>query len=255
MTETTMTATDVRSIAPIDHDEAMALATTETARLLDLLGSLSDDEWARPTQCPEWQVRDIAGHLLGMWKLQVDADLRATHIGEAREAAQASGRIWLDELTARQVRDHAGLSTRELVDEMRALAPTAIAARRAMTEEFRRTPYEVSLPGEGTWTFGYLFDVIHTRDPWLHRAVDISRAIARAPELTPDHDGRLIADVVREWAQRHGSPFTLTLTGPAGGTFTSGTAGETHELDAVEFCRILSGRAEATGLLRVPVPF
>ncbi len=63
---------------------------------------------------------------------------------------------------------------------------------------------------------GYLLDVILTRDPWMHR-VDIARATGRDLVLTPEHDGRIVADVVAEWARRHGQPFTLTLTGPAGG--------------------------------------
>jgi uncharacterized protein (TIGR03083 family) len=33
--------------------------------LLDLLSGLSDDEWAAPTVCPGWSVKDLAGHLLG----------------------------------------------------------------------------------------------------------------------------------------------------------------------------------------------
>src|SRR5215213_4635001 len=33
--------------------------------LLNLLAGLSDDEWAAPTVCPGWSVKDIAGHLLG----------------------------------------------------------------------------------------------------------------------------------------------------------------------------------------------
>ena len=49
--------------------------------------------------------------------------------------------------------------------------------------------------------------------------------------------------------------LTLTLTGPAGGTWSSGTDGERIDLDAVEFCRILSGRAPGTGLLVHQVPF
>ena len=83
-------------------------------------------------------------------------------------------------------------------------------------------------------------------------------------------DGRH-RDRLAEWAHRHGQPFTLVLTGPAGGTYTSlGTSGATPasrvdddtstasdpiELDAVEFCRILAGRAGATGLLTTIVPF
>lgn len=37
--------------------------------------------------------------------------------------------------------------------------------------------------------------------------------------------------------------------------YTRGDAGEELALDAVEFCRILSGRAQGTGLLTQPVPF
>ncbi|MCZ7528606.1 MAG: hypothetical protein M5U14_20870 [Acidimicrobiia bacterium] len=58
------------------------------------------------------------------------------------------------------------------------------------------------------------------------------------------------------------APFTLTLTGPAGGVFTSTGRGEGAaaepvelELDAVEFCRSLAGRADAEGLLTTIVPF
>ena len=104
------------------------------------------------------------------------------------------------------------------------------------------------------WTLGYLFDVILTRDTWMHR-VDICRATGRPVELTAAHDGRIVADIAVEWARRHGEPFRITLTGPAGGTYTSGQNGDDITLDAVEFCRILSGRESGTGLLGQPVPF
>ena len=85
--------------------------------------------------------------------------------------------------------------------------------------------------------------------------VDIARAHWSRVELTPEHDGRLIADVVAEWARRHDKPFSLTLTGPAGKEYISGESGEHITIDAVEFCRILSGRATGTGLLDQKVPF
>ncbi|MGQ0618068.1 MAG: hypothetical protein ACT4PW_13950 [Acidimicrobiia bacterium] len=47
----------------------------------------------------------------------------------------------------------------------------------------------------------------------------------------------------------------LTLTGPAGGHFTRDSGGEEHTLDAVEFCRVLSGRGSGDGLLAEEVPF
>ena len=110
-----------------------------------------------------------------------------------------------------------------------------------------------------TWKLGYLLDIILTRDTWMHR-VDIARATGRELVLTNDHDGRIVADAVAEWARRHGRPFTLELTGPAGGTFTggsfiSGSGDEPITIDAVELCRIFSGRAAGDGLLDQEVPF
>lgn len=109
-----------------------------------------------------------------------------------------------------------------------------------------------------TWKMSYLLDTVLTRDVWMHR-VDIARATGRELVLTPDHDGRLVADVVKEWARRHAKPFDLRLEGPAGGTFTSaGGGGETITIDAVDFCRILSGRGDGApgdSLLSHEVPF
>ncbi len=104
------------------------------------------------------------------------------------------------------------------------------------------------------WSLGYLIDTIYLRDAWMHR-IDTARATNSELVLTADHDGRIVADVVAEWTRRHGEPFTLELTGAAGGTFTAGGGGERIELDAVEFCRVLSGRAEGSGLMATVVPF
>jgi hypothetical protein len=96
--------------------------------------------------------------------------------------------------------------------------------------------------------------VILTRDPWMHR-IDISRATGALPVLTPEHDGVLVDDVVREWARRHGQPFVLNLAGPAGGSWTIGNGAESLDLDAVQFCRTVSGRTAGERLLTTQVPF
>jgi hypothetical protein len=112
-------------------------------------------------------------------------------------------------------------------------------------------------PVHETWKLGYLIDTIYLRDLWMHR-VDTAHALDRPLELSADHDGRIVADVVAEWARRHHKPFTLELTGLAGGTYIN--APDTHDaehssIDAVEFCRTLAGRAPASGLLNTIVPF
>ena len=71
--------------------------------------------------------------------------------------------------------------------------------------------------------------------------------------LTAEHDGRLVADIVAEWADIHGQPFELVLEGPAGGKFSQGIDGERVEIDAIDFIRTLSGRLPGTGVLSHPL--
>jgi hypothetical protein len=71
---------------------------------------------------------------------------------------------------------------------------------------------------------------------------------------TPEHDGRIVADIVAEWASIHGQPFELVLEGPAGGKFAQGSDGEQVEIDAIEFVRVLSGRLPGSGILANPLP-
>jgi uncharacterized protein (TIGR03083 family) len=61
----TTTTTDIASVAPIRHAEAMALAAGAYDRFLDLLRSLEPGDWTKPTDCARWDVRAIALHVLG----------------------------------------------------------------------------------------------------------------------------------------------------------------------------------------------
>jgi uncharacterized protein (TIGR03083 family) len=247
-------ATAVERIPAIGHDEAMQLATVEWERLLSVVDDLQAEQWLRPTDCPDWNVKEMLAHLLGMLELQSDGEERMRQFKLATGIAEQTGGRRLDAMTALQVREHASLSADAVRCALHDAVPRGLAGRRATTVEERAAPYSSGLPGEDAWTFGYLFDIILTRDPWVHR-VDICRAVGRAMELSPDHDGRIVADVVADWARRHGQPFTLSLSGPAGDQFSAGTGGSHLELDAVEFCRILSGRAPGSGLLATSVPF
>ena len=92
-----------------------------------------------------------------------------------------------------------------------------------------------------------------TRDVWCHR-IDICHATGRPMDLKPDHDGRLVADIVGEWGALHGEPFELVPLGPAGGTFSQGHGGERVEIDAVDFVRTLAGRQQGRCVLSHPLP-
>ena len=161
-------------------------------------------------------------------------------------------------MTAIQVERFADRSHDDVVQAIHALVDPAIAGRRRVPEAIAsRTRFPVMVDGVSEkWSLSYLFETILTRDTWMHRTTDLARAIGATPVLDGAHDGRIVADVVAEWARRHEQPFELTLTGAAGGRFRHESGGPTIEVDALEFCRMLSGRAEPSHpLISTQVPF
>ena len=243
--------------AGLERRTAMGLAAEEYHRFAETLASLDGDDWTATTDCPAWDVRAMACHVVGMAELPAGIREGARQQRLATRDAEAHGLVFIDALTALQVHERDALTPAQLIDAMRDVAPRAARGRRRTPSFLRRraVPQLQEVNGrQERWTLGYLVDVILTRDTWMHR-VDVSRATGRALVLTPEHDGVLVADVVEEWAQRHGQPYRLTLTGPAGGSWSRGSGGPAVELDAVEFCRTLSGRQAGEGLLATQVPF
>jgi uncharacterized protein (TIGR03083 family) len=251
MAETTIVGTDLA--APLGHREAMTLAATEFGRMGAQLTALTSADWARPTVCELWDVRAMAAHVLGMAEAQASFRQFAH---DFRAAGKRSGGKMIDEMSATQVRERAAMTPAAILSQLTAVAPKAVRAR-------RRTPalarWAVRLKNDPPfdaerWRYGYLVDTIFTRDMWMHR-LDISRATGYPMQLTAGHDGRLVADVVAEWAGRHGQPFGLRLTGRAGGQWRSAEAGEHLELDALDFCWIVAAREPGSGLMATKVPF
>ncbi|HWC39593.1 MAG TPA: maleylpyruvate isomerase family mycothiol-dependent enzyme [Acidimicrobiales bacterium] len=250
----TTTITDVATIPTLGHDEAMVLAEAEFARTLDLLQQLGAEEWRRPTVCRQWDVRAMVAHVVGMAEAQASFRQFAH---DYRAASKRSGGPMIDAMTAAQVRDRTSLTPTQLVERLAEVAPRAVRARRRSPAVLRWAVRMKQDPPFDTerWKFGYLVDTIFTRDTWMHR-LDLCRATGRTMVLTADHDGRLVADVVVEWARRHGQPFSLALSGAAGGRWaTEDGGGEDIQMDALDFCWTLAGRAPGTGLLETPVPF
>lgn len=244
----------------MDRKTCGRLATVEYERFGRLLDQLTPADAAKPTDCTGWDVTAMTQHVLGMAEMFSSWPRNARqHLPAARAAKH--GASYLDTLTARQVADRAHLSLPEVRVALAAAGPRAVRWRRRSPGLLRSRTMPDLQPVSGVpggpveaWTFGFLFDVILVRDPWMHR-IDISRAVGRPMELTADHDGAIVADLVAEWSSRHDEPYSIVLTGPAGGTWSRGSGGEQIELDAVEFSRSLAGRRPTEGLLAVPVPF
>jgi uncharacterized protein (TIGR03083 family) len=249
----TMT-TDVTTIPRIDHDEAMRITAAEFGRTIALFQKIGPDGWALPTDCDRWTVRDVALHLLGTAEANASLpeQLRQMRKGSKLKASVESP-YWWDGANEYQIAKHAHLANDGIADAYAEIAPKATKARTKMPKLVRSLPV-LDLPEPvGRKPLAYLSDMGFTRDVWMHR-VDLCCATRIPMELTPGHDGRIIADIVAEWATTHGKPFTLDLDGPAGGHYRSGDGGEHVQIDAVELTRILSGRVPGTGVLEHPLP-
>lgn len=232
----------------MSHQDWMSAAEWEYRLLLEMFAGLTEDDWHRPTDCDEWDVREVLAHLVG-------GAVSTSSLRELRRL-QKLGRKFrpgVDGMNDIEVLERAELSPDQLLTDFAAAAERGVRARQRIPAAIRVLIVPFG-PPLGVRSIGYLMDRVYTRDAWMHR-IDITRATCRPMVLTAEHDGRLIADIVREWAHDHGQPFELTLTGPAGGHFVKGTGGQRLSLDAVQFCRILSGRAAGDGLLDRQLPF
>jgi uncharacterized protein (TIGR03083 family) len=243
-------------VSALDRDTAMRLAAAEYDRVVATLEQLTPDQWASPTDCTGWDVRAMAGHVLGMTRMAASMRETIRQQVAAQRRCKRDGGVMIDALTALQVEEQASLSPEEVVQSLRTFGPKAAHGRARTPGLIRgRNAGPQDVAGEKEyWTFGYLLDTILTRDPFMHR-IDIARATGVRLPPTADHEGVIVDDVVREWSGRHGAAYTLELTGPAGGNWSHGDGGEHLAMDAFEFCRAVSGRAEAPGLLSHQVPF
>jgi hypothetical protein len=195
-------------------------------------------------------VKDIVVHQLGEAAAIGSIREMVHQMRAARQLPKTMARV--DRLNAVHVSERRHLSTDQLPELLAPALRRALRARRRAPVLIRKI--RLSADSFGRVSFGYLNDIVVTRDSFVHR-LDISRATGKSMVVTPDHEGRLVADVVRDWTARHGAGFTLRLTGPAGGMYRAGSGGEEIASDGIQFCRILSGRAPGDGLLTTQVPF
>ncbi len=237
----------------ITRPEARIIAQEEWLRFADAAASLGPEEWNRQTDCAAWNVRQMVLHVLGSGYAQASVRQFVRQLGRGLPLnKQIDSHHWVDGMNEFQIRERDHLSNDEIVDQLRAIGPKAVTGRWRTPPPARYVPLPFG-PPVGWVPLKYLLDVGFTRDVWCHR-IDLHQAVHRPMRLSADHDGRLVADIVLEWASIHGQPFELILEGPAGGKFSQGAGGERVEMDALDFIRVLSGRLSGTGVLANSLP-
>jgi uncharacterized protein (TIGR03083 family) len=232
---------DAAQIPYTTADEACALMQTALERLLRLLKTLDAADWVRPTACALWNVQEVVAHQAGGY---------ASGTGYREMFRQylvlpQPGRLPEDDINARQVAERAGKSPAELIAELESVGPTAI---QKWAYEFRLIKrLTIPHPLAGGLCFRDVMWITHSRDTWMHR-LDICRATERPFEQTPEHDGRIVALVMRDVEKalrgKLARPVEFNLTGAAGGAWKvgAGPAAASIQMDALDFNIFASGR-------------
>ena len=99
-----MRARQVQPPIVLPREEVLAGITTGLSGFCSLLDALSEPEWTAPTRCEGWEVRDVAGHVAGLF-----AD-----VAVGRMAGQG-----LPEVTARQAAERRGHTAAKVAKELR----------------------------------------------------------------------------------------------------------------------------------------
>jgi uncharacterized protein (TIGR03083 family) len=194
--------------------------------LLDLLASLSAEEWDRQTVCPGWSVKDVATHLLGgdigILSRRRDGYRYEPRSPEMKLASWEGLVAWIDQLNAAWIQGARRISPRLLCDLLRSTGEQVNAYFRTID------PYA---PGEvvswaGPEPAPNWLDLAREYTERWHHQQHIRQAVDR-PGFT---EKRYLAPALEAfaWALPHtfqdmatpaGTLVALTITGEAGQTW------------------------------------
>jgi uncharacterized protein (TIGR03083 family) len=192
------------------------------ARLLELLRSLTPEEWLRPTIVPKWSVQQVAAHLLdtGLRRLSVGRDGR----GSNRPALNHQEVVSLvNQMNAEGVEVYGRLSPRVLILLTAALAAELHEYLESL-DPFLPAAMPVSWAGESesvAW-----FDIARELTERWHHQQQIRLAVDRPGIMIPELYGpvlqcfmRGLPYAYRDVRARAGSIVEVAVTGDCGGTW------------------------------------
>ena len=209
---TTRPATD--RIYPLKPIFTAHLFPKVDGMLLELLRSLSPEDWETQTVSPKWKVKDVAAHLL-------DTALRGVSIGRDGYAlpapsvnSQAALGAYIDCLNKEGVMVYRRLSPDVLISLME-VACKQLAGYHAGRDRFARAPYGVSWAGEeksANW-----FDTAREYTERWHHQQQIRLAVERPGDSSPGILTRELYYPVLVCFMR-ALPFTYRKVSAAAGT-------------------------------------
>lgn len=206
----------------------LRLAVDETT---ELLKSLSEAEWAAPSGCAGWSVKDVVAHIASNYKETVDpspppAEPIVLPAEQMMELLVAPRKEW---------------SAAQVLDEYVRHAGSAIDVLASMQDEPLASTV-IPLADLGMYPMHQLADAF-AFDGYCHLRVDILAPFGpinrRVPTATADHltvtIGWMLAGIPQMQPGLENSlkaPLRLTLTGPGGGSWVIRPGKETIEVVA-----------------------
>jgi uncharacterized protein (TIGR03083 family) len=116
-------------------------------KLIELLRSLSPQDWERRTLAPNWNVKEVAAHLLDTETRKLAAARQGFKAGDAKPLPAAELVALIDSLNAEGARRYAQLSPNELISRMEAASRESADYHRAL-DPFAPAMFPVSWAGE-----------------------------------------------------------------------------------------------------------
>lgn len=241
-----------------DKQQLVAALREEWTAIDELISSLPERDWSRPSGLPGWSVQDVVAHIIGTESMLAghetpESDVDVTELPHVHNEIAARNEQWVRALRAE--------SPAAMCKRFRDITTQRGQALEAMTQEDFDAP-SWTPAGEGTYA---QFMRIRQFDCWLHEQ-DIRHALGR-----PGHEGGACARLALEQIVTalgyivgkrgkapDGSTVTFELTGPAARTVHVAVDGKakvvaelpapatvTIRLDAVLFSRLAGGRTRA----------
>lgn len=204
----------------LPRTEAVTGMLDEYQAFGELLVSLSDEEWQRPTRCQGWTVADVAAHLVGQLTDVVTGNLEG---------------LGTPEVTVREVEERRGRTPAELAEEL--AQSGKLGADIAST--FDDAAWNGPIPTGGPGTLGSGIEALWA-DAYVH-ADDIRAAIGRDTVRTGGLRGA-VSHYAEVLEQQGWGPATLALDGLE--EFPVGDGGKRITGDAHGFVLVATGRAE-----------
>ena len=192
------------------------------AALLDLLAGLSHDEWAAPTVCPGWSVKDLAGHLLGDDVGMLSRRRDGYRHGNAVFAGWDDLVAFINRQNAEWVETARRLSSRLLCDMLRLTGEQVSAFFRSLDPYALGGPVDWAGPDPApVW-----LDLAREYTERWHHQQQIRDALGRPGLTEPRYLGPALDTFVRALPHSYRNTsaadqtlVALTITGAAGGTW------------------------------------